>query len=79
MKKYLFNLKDIRKSKKLNQTELAKLVKTSQHQISRYENLREQPTLEKLVDIAMALDVTLDELIEIKKIHKKYSSKMKNL
>ncbi|MFA7075731.1 MAG: helix-turn-helix transcriptional regulator [Candidatus Izemoplasmatales bacterium] len=68
MKKFIFNLKNIRKSKGINQSELAKLMNTNQQQISKYENSVELPGLEKLVEIAISLDVTLDDLIEIKQI-----------
>lgn len=69
MQKYKFNMREIRKSKRLFQKDLAKSLNTTQAQISKYENLYEKPTLEKLVEIAICLDVTLDELIEIKKLH----------
>jgi transcriptional regulator with XRE-family HTH domain len=62
-------MREIRKSKRLFQKDLAKSLNTTQAQISKYENLYEKPTLEKLVEIAICLDVTLDELIEIKKLH----------
>ena len=68
MKKYSFNLKTVRKSKGINQKDLANKLKTKQQVISRYELLEDSPSLERLVEIAIALDVTLDDLIEIKKI-----------
>ncbi|MBI9010017.1 MAG: helix-turn-helix transcriptional regulator [Tenericutes bacterium] len=69
MKKFKFNLKDIRNTKNLSQTELGNMVNTSQKQISKYELSKEQPTLNRLVELAIALDVTLQELVEIQKMH----------
>ena len=39
------NIQKIRKQKKMSQTELAKILHTTQHQISKYENKYNQPHL----------------------------------
>ena len=69
MKKYINKIASIRKSKGLKQQDLAKILKTKQQTISKYELDKDNPSLDRLVEIAIALDVTLDELIEIKKMH----------
>lgn len=69
MKKYSFNLRKIRISKNLSQQEVADLINSNQRVISRYETNQELPTIERLVDIALALNVTLKELIEIQNMH----------
>jgi transcriptional regulator with XRE-family HTH domain len=57
------NLKKLRKSKKLSQTELAGLLGLSQRTISHYEQGGAEPSLECLVEIAKLLGVTTDELL----------------
>ena len=73
MKNFTFNLKKIRKSKNLTQNELANLTNLDQRIISRYEKNINLPTIETLVNIAKALEVSLDDLIEIKEQHHEYS------
>ena len=79
MKNFLIKIKCIRKSKSLSQTDLANKIKTSQQQLSRYENGTRQIPVDKLVEIAIALDVDLNDLIEIKQKQKIITKKMKEL
>ncbi len=56
-------LKEIRKKLKINQDELAKVLNTTQHTISNYENNKTQPSIEDIVTLAKFLNVTADELL----------------
>ena len=58
------NIQKIRKQKKMSQTELAKILHTTQHQISKYENEIQEPTASVIVAIAKALNCTIDELLK---------------
>ena len=78
MLNYKFKLKEIRKIKGLSQNSLAKLLNTKQQNISEYENQIVSPNLERLVEIAKILGVTLDELVEFKQLHHEYSEELKN-
>lgn len=74
-----FNIKEAREKNGIKQSELAEKMNTSQQVISRYEVGTTTPSLEKLIELAQILDVTLDELVEFKQIQKKYSKKLHNL
>jgi transcriptional regulator with XRE-family HTH domain len=74
---YDFRMSRIRKWRGLTQKDLANKLNTTSQQISKYETLNSQPTLDRLVEIARILDVSLDELVVIKKIHSEYSNYMK--
>lgn len=52
-----------RKEKGMTQAQLAEAVGVNQIQISRWENDKHLPTVEQFVNIAVALNSTLDELI----------------
>jgi transcriptional regulator with XRE-family HTH domain len=75
---FIFNLKEVRKKKNMKQSDLANRLNTAQQVISDYEVGKKTPSLERLVELAQILDVSLDELIEFKKIHHSYSKKIKN-
>ena len=75
VKKFINKISKVRKSKGLKQKGLAELLNTKQQVISRYETNTEYPSLERLVEIAIALDVNLDELIEIQNMHKTLNEK----
>lgn len=75
---FSLNLKEVRKKKHMKQSDLAKELNTAQQVISDYEVGKKTPSLERLVELAQILDVSLDELIEFKKIHHEYSNKLKN-
>ncbi len=79
MKDYELKLKDVRKNKKLTQNDLAKKLNVPQQRISEYETGTITPSLDRLIELAQILDVTLDELIEFKKIHTKYSKELSNI
>lgn len=70
MKDYELNLKKVRTDQKIKQSELAELMNTSQQVISQYENGSLTPSLDRFIELAKILDVTLDELVEFKEIIK---------
>lgn len=74
-KKFVFNLKEIRKTKMISQTELAKILGVSSQAVQQFENGQRVPSLERAVEIAQALEVTLDELIEFRRIQTEISQK----
>jgi len=59
----MVKLAEIRKSKGLTQTELAKILGCKKSTISDYERGERQPNLEKLQNLAKALDCTVNDLI----------------
>jgi len=77
-KNFVFNLKEIRKTKGISQTELARRLNVSPQAIHQFENGL-TPTIERAVEIAQALEVTLDELIEFKKIQSEISQRYINV
>ncbi|MGE4320989.1 MAG: helix-turn-helix transcriptional regulator [Acholeplasmataceae bacterium] len=68
-----FNIKDLRTKKGISQVELAKRINVHRVQVSRWENGTYSPSIEKLCEIANALKITLDELVEYKEIQGKIS------
>ena len=56
-------LKELRKSKKLNQTETGKIAGITSKQIQRYETNESEPTLSVLLSLADYFDVSLDSLV----------------
>lgn len=58
------NIKFARMKKGISQEELAELVDTSRITISFIETARQNPTILKIIDIARALDVDINELIK---------------
>lgn len=65
MKSYKLNLREIRRSRKITQAELAEAINVARTVISHYERESKFPSLERLVQIAKVLNVTLDDLVEI--------------
>ena len=59
-------LVQLRKSKGLTQVELGKRISVSQRIIHHYENKAEYPPTQKLIEIAQALDMSIDDLLGIK-------------
>ena len=55
----------IRKAKGLTQVELGKMIGVSQRIIHHYENKAEYPPAQKLIEIASALNMSIDELLGI--------------
>lgn len=78
MNNFSIKLKEVRKSKGISQTELANLLGTKQQSISKYEQGLDTPSLERLIEFAQILNVTLDDLVEFEKIHHKYSQDLLN-
>lgn len=74
---YEFRMRSIRKKRGYTQQFIAEKLNTKAQVISRYEMQSSIPTLDRLVEIARVLDVTLDELVVIKKMHSDYSNYMK--
>ena len=62
LKKFGFNLKIECLSQKISQEQLAELVDVSRTAISFIETARQNPTILKVIDIAKALDVDINEL-----------------
>ncbi|MED5884659.1 helix-turn-helix transcriptional regulator [Streptococcus anginosus] len=60
-------LKELRKEKKLTQTELASKLDIGQSAYAKWENGRTEPTLENIVKLSKILDTTTDELLGIDK------------
>lgn len=56
-------IKQIRKAKGLSQVEFAKHCGTDPRQVSRYENGHVLPSLDVLIKMATAMDVTIDYLL----------------
>ena len=56
-------IKEARLNKKLNQTELAKLIGVASAEISQYESGKRKPRWDKFPKLLDALDVTADEII----------------
>ncbi|VEU79564.1 helix-turn-helix transcriptional regulator [Haploplasma axanthum] len=73
------NLKEFRQKKGLTQQELANRLKIDRTIISDYERSKINPSLERAIEMAVLLDVTVDELIQFEKIHKEYSEQLKNI
>jgi transcriptional regulator with XRE-family HTH domain len=78
MNSFRIKLKEARLNKGLKQSDLAKLLGTKQQIISQYETGADTPSLERLVQFAQILEVTLDELVEFDKIHNMYSKNLLN-
>ena len=79
LKNFLNRIAEVRKSKGISQESLAKSLNTYQQQVSKYEKNINLPSVEKLVEIALILDCTLDDLIEVKKSHEIFSNKINKL
>ena len=58
------NIKFARIKKNISQEELAELVNTSRTTISMIETARQNPTILKVIDIAKALNINIEEIIK---------------
>lgn len=76
MSNYSIKLKEAREKKQIKQADIAKILDTTQQTISSYESGIRKPSLDRLIELAQILDVTLDDLVEFKKIHHRYSKKL---
>jgi transcriptional regulator with XRE-family HTH domain len=67
---YLFatNLRNIRKQKRLTQTDLAVMLNTTKGTISNYETGFSSPSLDVLKELCVKLNVSSDELLDIRLI-----------
>ncbi|WP_458407704.1 helix-turn-helix domain-containing protein [Anaerotignum sp.] len=63
MSEFAKNLRKFRKQKGYSQEKLAKALNYGYTAIANYESGRNEPSLDDLIRLAEALDVTLDELI----------------
>lgn len=63
MSDFAKNLRQFRKEKGYTQIELAKMINYGYTAIANYENTRNEPSLDTLIELARILDVTTDELI----------------
>lgn len=70
-----FNLKEVRKSKKVTQVELAEKTGIFQQAISRYESGGKIPQIDTAKILADALGVSLDELVIIREAHEAVGEK----
>ena len=68
MNNFAENLKNLRKSKNLTQSELAEKLFTSPQTISRWESGDGEPSLDLLISLAEILDVSADRLIAGKSV-----------
>ena len=62
MKIFGTRLREVRKSKKITQIELANMLGISQKSYSHWENGKTEPSFESIVKLADLLDVSLDWL-----------------
>lgn len=60
---FSMRLKELRKSRKLNQVDLGKIGGITSKQIQRYESGESEPTLSVLVRLSDYFDVSLDYLV----------------
>ena len=61
----MLRLREIRKSRKLSQVALAKLVDTDQGYVSDLESGKRTPSLAFLIRLARALECSLDDLVDM--------------
>lgn len=57
------NLKYIREKRLISQNKLAKLINTSQTTIARWEDENRIPSIDKAIDVSIALNIPLNDLI----------------
>lgn len=63
MSYFAYNLKALRKEKKLSQPELAKAINVSKGVISFWENDIYEPTASNIIKIAQFFNISIDELL----------------
>ena len=66
MSDFAKNLKRYRKQKKYSQKDLAEKLNYGYTAVANYESGRNEPSLDVLIALARALDVTVDELVGMK-------------
>ncbi len=70
-------LKNLRLERKMSQTELAKLLYTTQDTISLWELGKSKPSIDSLKIIAVIFDVTTDELLDMDNFRLYYKDRYK--
>lgn len=65
----MLKLKEFRTKRGLSQADLAKILGLAPSAVSNWEQGTREPNIENLTKIAIVLDVTVDDLIEFKKVH----------
>ncbi len=76
MKDVKFNLRAVRRSKKVTQIELAEKSGIAQQTLSLYERGLNTPLLDNAKILADALGVSLDELVSIREAHEQVGKKL---
>ncbi|WP_294379699.1 helix-turn-helix domain-containing protein [uncultured Clostridium sp.] len=66
---YIQKLVKIRKEKNISQSDIAKILNTTQQQVSKYENEKQEMPIRHLITIAKELNISTDYILglEIKK------------
>jgi len=65
----MLKLKEFREKKGLSQLSLGNILGISKQTVSSYETGSREPNIEMLAKLAIVLEVTIDELIEFRKIY----------
>ena len=63
MNYFAYNLKILRKEKKLSQPELADALKVSKGMISFWENEKYEPTATNIINVANFFNISIDDLL----------------
>ena len=69
----MLRIREFRNQNGLTQSELASIIGVCKQAISSYETGYREPNIEVLAKLAIALGVTVNELIDFKKIHDELS------
>lgn len=64
------NLKELRELKNFSQPQLAEMVGTSQQMISYYEKGLREPNASTLINMAIALNSSIDDIVGLEQIRK---------
>lgn len=75
----MLKLKEIRLSKGLKQSDIAKILDVDPVSVSRYENEERKLDQDSILKLCLALDVTPDELLDFEEAYKKYVEYLKSL
>jgi transcriptional regulator with XRE-family HTH domain len=68
---YYKRLKDLREDNDLTQSDIAKLLQTTQEQISKYETGKQMMGIDKYIELAKFYNVSLDYIAGLIDINKK--------
>lgn len=66
-------IKNIRKERRLTQDDLSEMISASRQTISHWEIGRSEPNVKDIIELAKALDISSDYLLEITGIKEKYT------